>query len=264
MSIYTNIGPPALTDEIYGQYSLHRAHLVSTTVAAPVVPININGIQNMSLGTPSFDERVLKQQGGGDTSVKRRRNFVFTGSFSFLEGRKPTVIAQLKGITWGSANDRAISFKDSKGIPAVHWESVCRDVNNLTPLFSVVIPQMVIEPWGFDQPMDSSEGSLSFSSEFPPIYLYAYTEFIWDLFDGDGSTTAFTLSDTPTDLVDSATYDDFILDNIALVTVKGSSDETGIIQTTGVSYAGGDVTFDTAPAASSVVGIGYAAAVAAP
>ena len=264
MSIYTNIGPPALTDEIYGEFSLHRAHLCDTTAATPVTPINVNGIQNMSLGTPSFDERILKQQGGGDTSVKKRRNFVWTGSFNMLAGRMPTVIAQLKGITWGSANDRAISFKDTKGVPAIHWEAVCRDVNNKTPLFSVIIPQMVIEPWGFDQPMDSSEGSLPFSSEFPPIYLYAYTEWVWDLFDGDGSTTDFTLSGTPTDLVDSATYDDFILDNIALVTVKESTGDTGVIQTTGISYAGGDVTFSTAPSASSLVGIGYAVAVAAP
>jgi hypothetical protein len=263
MSIYTDIGAPALTDETYGQYTLHRAHLCDTTTAAPVVPININGIQNFSIGVPSFDERILKHQ-GSRSSVKRRRNPMWGHTLSILTGKMPSVIAQLKGITWGSANDRAISLWDSRGVPAIHWEAVCRDINGITPLFSVVVPQAIIDPWGFENPMDSAEQSIPLSSEFPPIFLYAYTQWVWDLFDGDGSTTDFTLSSTPTDLVNSTTYDDFVLDNIALVTVKGSTDSTGILQLSGVSYAGGIVSFTTAPAASSLVGIGYATAVAAP
>lgn len=264
MSIYTQKGAPASTSEHYGQYALNRAHLVDTTVAAPVVPIDLGAIIALSFGAPSFEEKKLLQQGGGKSSYNKRRNPTWAGNILLHKGTFPTILAQLKGITWGSSNDRAISFWDKQGVPKVHWEAVCRDTDNLTPLFSIVIPNMVIDPHGFENPMESAEQSLPFHTDFPPLKLFAYTEWVWDLFDGDGSKVEFTLSDTPVDLLDSSYYDDFVLDNIALVTVKESGDDTGTIQLTGVTYSGGKVTFTTAPAAGSKVGIGYAADVAAP
>ena len=258
MSIYTQKGAPGSTYETYGQYSLNRAHLVDTTVAAPVTPIDLGAILALSIGQPSFDERKLLQQGGGDTSLIRRRNFVWSGTINLYKGQLPSVIAQLKGISYGTANDRAISFKDRKGIPVIHWEAVCRDTDNLTPLFSVVIPNMVIDPWGFDNPMAESEAVLPFHTDFPPFFLAPYSELVWDLFSGNGSTTDFTLSGTPRDLLDSSYYDDFILDNIALVTVKTSSDDTGVIQKSGVTLAGNVLTFSTAPASGSKIGVLYA------
>lgn len=264
MSIYTQLGAPNATDEFYGEYSLNRVHVVGGAAAAPVTPLNIEGVQAFDFGAPSFDERKLMQQGGGDNPLIKRRNYRWAGQVTFNHGLLPTAIAQIKGITWGSANDRAISFKDKYGAPALHWEAVCRDVDNLTPLFSIVAPNIVIDPWGFSNPMESAEGVLPFHTDFPPIYLFAYTEWIWDTFDGDGSTVDFALSGTPVDLLDSSYYDDFVLDNIAIVTVKGASDDVATIQKTGVSYSGGNVTFTSAPASGSLVGIGYAAAVAAP
>jgi hypothetical protein len=264
MSIYTQKGAPTSTSEHYGQYTLNRAHLVDTTVAAPVAPIGLGAIIALNFGAPSFDEKRLLQQGGGNTPYLKRRNPIWSGTITLYQGTFPTILAQLRGITWGSANDRAISYWDKKGVPRVHWEAVCRDTDNLTPLFSVVIPNMVLDPHGFDNPMDSAEQALPFHSDFPPLKLFPYTEWKWDLFNGNGSTVQFTLSSTPVTLLDSSYYDDYVLDNIALITVKESSGDTGVIQLTGVTYSAGKITFTTAPAAGSKVGVGYAANVAAP
>jgi len=260
MSLTDQLGKPASTSRQTGRYTLHRAHRCEASVAAPVTPINLNNIESIELAAPTYDSAEIYQQGGDDEYYMYKNNYRWTGNIIVHKGKAPYVLSQLKGITWDTGNDTAIPLRDDNDYPNVHWEAVARDIDNSTHLFTLLIQDMIIDVPGFSNPMDYSDVTIPFHTSHMPLFLAAGSEVVYDQFSGTGSAVDFTLSSTPLRLLSATSSNDLVLDQTVFVKVKLSTESTGTRKMSGVSYAGGIVTFTTAPAASSTVQILYAKA----
>jgi hypothetical protein len=119
-------------------------------------------------------------------------------------------------------------------------------------------------------PQDFTPGSktgnqivqVPFYSRFIPVKLAAGARCVLDKFNGDGSTTTFTLSQTPLNLMDMnvGLKDEFVLDNVIYVETKSSTATVGTLVKKDITIVGTTLTFSTAPAAGTTVEVFYACA----
>ena len=116
---------------------------------------------------------------------------------------------------------------------------------------------MIIDVPGFENPLDYTDVTIPFHTYHMPLFIASGTELVYDVFTGDGSTTSFTLSDTPLKIATASDYRDLVLDNVIFVKVKASGASEGTRQTSGISYSAGAVSFTTAPASGSSIQILY-------
>ena len=257
MAWNTQMGTPAVNSLKKGQYTLHRVHLSEATAAAPVVPVNMSNIVAITYGEPSFDTEVIQQQGGGDDRVEIKYNWRWDGTITCHGGKGGAVLAAIQNITWNTSNDAVISTRPENDFPVVHWEAVCREKDNTTHLFTVVIQDMIIDASGFDNPMDYTDFTIPFHTYHEPMIACAGAEFVYDVFTGDGSTTDLTLSSTPIKALTASSHDDFYINELPFVKEKASTASTGTRQKSGYSYAAGKAVAATAPTAGTLVQVGY-------
>jgi len=257
MSVTDQLGKPLKSSLQKGKFTLNRYVRSEAVVAAPVTPSNLSYIQSVTLDAPSFDETDIFHQGGGDESTRDRTNYKWTGTINLLKGKGPEALASMRGITWDTGNDAAIMMRFDNDYPQIHWESVIRDSDNSTHLFTLLIQDMIIDDPGFDNPLDYADFGIPFHSQHMPMLIAADAEVVYDEIAGDGSTVSFALSSTPLNLATASNYDDLVLSEVAFVKVKLSTESTGTRQTSGISYSAGSIVFKTAPAAGSNVQVLY-------
>lgn len=261
MAITDQLGAPAATSYKQGYYTLNRIWRCEAAVAAPVTPTNLNYIVQIEIGEPSYRVDVdVYQQGGGDDYTKVRKGPTWTGTITVLGGKIGDVLKDIFGLTWSTAGDAMVALNHDDDYPEIIWEAVCRDVDNSTHLFSLIIQDLVIDSKGLSSPMEYSDETIPFHTYHMPFLLCSGSELVYDQFAGDGSTTDFTASSTPLNLTTASNYDDLVLDDCVFIKTKTSTASTGTRQKSGVSAAGGVFTYSTAPAASSTVQLLYAKA----
>ena len=127
------------------------------------------------------------------------------------------------------------------------------------------IKRWIIDDWGFDNPLDYSDGVIPFHTYHEPFLLASGKEMVFDKFDATPTTVAYTGScTTPATLLSSSAHDDWDLDNAVFVKNKddSASDPTGQRIRAGVTFSAGILTWTTAasPAASDEISILYAKA----
>jgi len=253
MGVTSQLAAPTKDALQKGKFTLHRIVRSEASVAAPVTPTEMSYIQSLTLSEPSFDEVDIFHQGGGDESTKDKTNYEWTGSVSILKGKGGDFLKDIRGITWDTGNDTAIPLRVDNDNPVLHWEAICRKSDNSTHLFSLVLQDLKFDDPGFDNPMDYSDLTVNFRTKHMPLMIAPGSELVYDEWNGDGSTTDFTLSSTPLDLATASNYEDLVLDNAIFVKVKASGATTGVRQTSGISLASTTLTFTTAPAVSTVI-----------
>lgn len=252
------LGQPNANDIQQGKYSLVRIVRCSAGAAAPVVWTNIYGVQSLTLNPVEWGfTKEIFQQGGGDESLKLERQPMWSGQITFLKNRGLNELADFTGITWTTAGTVAHLHYNNDDYPDVIMEVVARDEDNSTHLFSVVIPDMILDGFGFDNPLDDSEFVLPFHTRRPPMTICAGTEAVYDVFTGDGSTLAFTTSGTALALGTASTEKYLDYDKLAYVKEQDTSASTGTLKKTGYSLSGTTLTATTAPAASTKVQVLY-------
>ena len=262
MSILDWLGKPENNKEIIGRFALNRYHLDLAAVVAPVVPVNIKDIQNISGGAMSYDEIKRFHQGGGNDPRVSQFGGKGDATINMIAGAVDDFLAALLGQTYTAAGDVAIPLR-FPSYPLFHLESVCRTESDVH-VMSIVYQECILKPVANTVNMEQNEVDIPFSYNYEPFNLLAGCEMVLDKFSGDGSTTNFTLSATPLNMVDATAkhLSNWALDNAVFVKVKLSGDDTGSRQKTGVTLVGTTLTFATAPAASSEVSIFYAKATA--
>ena len=73
MAITDQLGRPLATTVVEGKFTLMRYHRIAASVAAPVTPVNVYGVQNVTANPISYDnEFKVFQQGGGEDYYLRR------------------------------------------------------------------------------------------------------------------------------------------------------------------------------------------------
>jgi len=264
MALTDQLGKPAENDIQQGRYTLTRAHLCEAAVAAPTIPVNLDGVQSVSWGPVEWGAtRSVFQQGGGDEALETRRDPKVSGQITFLRGAGFDELAELLGITWvNSGGYASLPYFNESDMPVCTFECIARAADNVTHLFSQVFPDAILLGYAWDNPMDDSEWALPFYSRREPFPLCGGAYMVYDQFTGDGSTTDFTLSQTPIDLVDASNRRYWDYDNFVYIKEKASGDSTGTLQRTGYSNVTTTLTAATAPAAGTVIQVLYAAATA--
>lgn len=263
MAVTDQLGTPSIAYEVDGKYTLARLHRLAATTAAPVTPVNIYGIQGVSADPPAPTiEREVFQQGGGDESLLIKRGFRYSGSLSIKSGAVGAFISNMLGKTWTTAGEAALPMR-MPDIPLACLELVARREDNSTHLFSKVFQDVILRETNFGSPMEDEVIDIPFYSKHDPFILASGAEMVLDKFDGDGSTTDFTLSGTPLTLVetDDDYRDDWAVDTLVYVKIWASATATeGTRQMSGISETTGTLTITTAPTAAQTVEVLYAVA----
>ncbi len=262
-----NLGAPDKDVFIDTEQALHRYVPVNpAAAAAPVTPINIYGVQDVtpSAAAPKKTFEAMQQGGRGE---RRRVNlqYEYNVDVKILLAEAIDLVPAIFGQTWTLAGDvaRPMVFPE---IPVINLESVYRLVDGLTHAGSYVCPDLILKAWAPNFGADAGKTSLPFYSRFVPFILKAGAEMVYDVFTGDGSATGFALSATPLDMVDVATSDldevNWIFDNAVYVKRRAAGSDIAVLQTTGVQITGTALALTTAPAAGEKVEVYYAKATA--
>jgi len=262
MALTDQLGAPASTKYITGDNTLHRYFLNAASVAAPVAAVNINGVQDVSADGVSFGRSVeMFHQGGGDERYKHQSMPTHNVTVKMFGADMPAFLAAIQSVTWGSPGFYAMPlvFAD---YPLINLESIYRLTDNRTHAGSMLYQDLILKPFTPGSPADNQIVDVPFYTRHVPLRLINGVNAVYDKYNGDGSTVAFTLSSTPVNVTDvsdtnAALKDDFVLDNLIFCKVKLSADVVGTRQKSGITLTGTTLTFTTAPAASSVIEVLY-------
>ena len=258
MAITHQHGAPGVNVIQEGKFASNRTYQVVASALTPVSATNMDYIIAVDVDDGAPDTMDIFQQGGGNERSVLERGWKWSGTITVHKGKMPYVLSQLLNVTWDTGNDAVIPFKIPDDFPHVHWEAICREKDNTTHLFTLVIQDMIIEKGSFSNPLDAADGTIPFHTYYPPCYLSANAELVYDVWTGDASTVDFTPSSTPLNLLTAADHDDFLLAQAFSIKEKASTASTGTRQMSGYSYGSSKFTATTAPAASTLVQILYA------
>jgi hypothetical protein len=263
MGVNSQLGAPSAANMVEGKYSLNRIVRCEATVAATITPVELGEVQSFVIDGPSWDTtKKVFQQGGGDIPVNVRRGYNSSGTITISKGHAMSKLAAFFGKTLGSTNTNAIPGYIDKDFPSIVWEAIARDRDNNTHLYSVVVPDMIIDDLGIDHPMENSDFSIKWHSYYPWFLLYARNEVVYSKFTGDGSTMVFTLPAAAITLITESEFDLCAWDKAFYIKEKATGTSTGLYKTSGYTISGSTLTAAVAPAIGTEVQILFAKATA--
>jgi len=263
MGLTTQLGKPDATSIIKGKFSLFEYFSELASVAAPVAAVQIEDIQDFGMNAMSqTDEKIFHYGGGKDYRLAEEYDGEYTGTLQMLAGGMGRIIAALLGKTYTLAGEASLPLGHLPRYPLCHIQAFLRRVDNLTHIKSVVLQDLIFDPIAYPVAMGLNTIDLPFRSNYDPFELVAGAEMVFDKFSGDGSTTDFTLSSTPLDMVTATESHlvDWDFNTAAFVKVKLSGEDTGTRQKGTCTITGTTLAFSTAPAASSEISCFYAKA----
>ena len=265
MAVTDQLAKPTESQHQMGRFSLNRIVRQDATIAKPVVWSNVKGIVAVNIGAPTWKyEYDIHQQGAGNELTHVQQVPRWDGTVTILSGQIGTFLAAIDGKTWGTAQ-AVMSARIDNDNPMVHWEVVCRTFDNVTHLFSLVIQDMVIDSFGFDNPMDYADRGIPFHTYHEPFILAQGREMVFDRFAATPSTSTYTLScSTPATLVTATEHDDWDYNNAVFIKNEdySESDVTGRRIRSGATITGASLVFtgSSVPAASDEISVLYAKA----
>jgi hypothetical protein len=146
--------------------------------------------------------------------------------------------------------------------PIGHWEAICRDSDNVTHLFSLVIQDLILDDMDLSNPLEYADRTIKFHTYHEPFVLCSGAEMVFDKFAATPSTAVYQMSaGTPVSLVTATAHDDWDYDTAVFVKLKDKTDSwtTKRIKSGVTIGASGTITFTSGtPAASDVVSVLWA------
>jgi hypothetical protein len=261
MAITDWLDAPVETSVLLGKNALSRIWRLGATVAAPIVPGNVVGVQSLTPTplTPGQTKNIF-QEGSGDDYLELKSQYTHQLSVEILSGNLFAFMTQLYGTTFGAAGYYGQATRPDT-VPVITWEAIMRTEDG-THSFSKVYPELILKEWEEGTPMEDAPSTFTFWSKRDPFRIYSGAQLVIDKFTADGSTGAFTLSSTPVILFDATLErnDDFLLNNVVSVRTKTTAQTYGARLTSGVTCVGTTLTISPTPAVSTVVTVTYAKA----
>jgi len=259
MAVTSQKGAPALNDIALGKFALVRIIRTEASVAAPVTAIEIEGVQSFEVGAAEWGyTKRIHQFGGGSKYAEKKSDPKWSGSLTFLNAEAGNQIADMLGLTWTTAGSVILPSYENNDYPDFILEVIARDDDNTTHLYSMVVPDVVINDWAVSMSLEDTDFTLPFHTREFPFKLCSGAEIVYDEYTGTGSTTAFTLSSTPLTLATASTYRLMYYDELYYVKEKASTASTGTHFTSGYSNTTVTLTATSAPALGTVVQVLYA------
>jgi hypothetical protein len=258
-AVTDTLNAPNCYDAPEGKYALVRLWNTSDSAAQPITPTNIEGVQDITMGKPEYETtRTLYQFAAGDDRRECRSGYRIPFSITILGSKLNDFLEACLNITLDGSDNTAMPNQ----IPQIEigvMEAIIRRDDNNTHIESRVFQGLIIEEQEWPMTLDDSPVTIEGYSYHPDFIVPSGYEVEMYIYDGDGSTTDFatsgneaTIGDTTTDL-----YKGFPLDEFFMVGVLESGETDIERYTSGISFSTPDLTFTTAPAASSTVVLGY-------
>lgn len=261
MSLLTDdLGKPELTDYINGDDTLVRYFLKAASVATDITPVNVYGVQEVTPDAVKYGiEEEIYHSGGGRTKIKRRPEF--TVNIPIFASRVDSFIAAIHSQVFGSSSSYYANVLTFDDVPRINLEIAYRNPD-LSHAVSLVLCNLIPQDFTPGSKTGNQIVQVPFYSRFVPVTLGAGARCVMDKFQGDGSTTTFTLSQTPLNLMDMnvGLKDEFVLDNVIYIEKKATTASVGTLVKQDVTLVTKTLTFETAPAATEVVEVFYACA----
>lgn len=262
MAVTDKLNKPDANAHQMGRFTLNRIFLVDGAAAAPVVPTNLENIVQIDYGAPSWDfEADVLHQGSAEKTHKQYGPR-WDGTITVLSGKVVDVLATLQNLTMGAGGHVAISTRMDNDLPVVIWEAICRDDDNSTHLFSLIIQDMILDNIALENPIDYADKTIPFHTYHEPFLLYAGYHMVYELFASAATPGSLHLSATPATLVSHSNHDDWDFDKLVYIKHKDNSegDEGMTRRITGATLTGSklDFTSGTPGATPDRVGILYA------
>ena len=251
---------PALTVYVNGDDTLVRYFLKAASVATDITPVNIYGVQEVSPDAVKYGiEEEIYHSGGGRTKIKRRPEF--TVNIPIFASRVDTFVGAIHSQVFGSSSSYYANVLTFDDVPRINLEIVYR-LPDMTHVGSLVLCNLIPQDFTPGSKTGNQIVQVPFYSRFIPVKLAAGARCVLDKFNGDGSITTFTLSQTPLNLMDMnvGLKDEFVLDNVIYVETKSSTATVGTLVKKDITIVGTTLTFSTAPAAGTTVEVFYACA----
>ena len=263
MAVTAQLGAPLLTKVNEGYFNLSRYFLHAATAGTGQTPVNINGIQGITMEPITWERTAdVYHQGGGDERLHIERGPRCRIELQMLAGDVPTFLAGVQNVTFSAAGYKAMPLRFDD-YAKITLEVAYRREDNKTHMFTEVYQDLILEEFAIGSAMENNVVSVPFYSYHDPFIILAGYELAYDVFTGDGSTTAFTLASTPVDVTNTAltAKEDWILDTCVFIKLKATTDVQGIRQKSGFTLATTTLTAGTAPAADTRVEVMYIKAV---
>jgi hypothetical protein len=263
MAVTTQLGAPGIAKVNEGYFNLARYFLHAASAGTGIAPVNITGIQGITMEPITFERTAdVFQQGGGDERLHIERGPRCRLEIQMLAGDVPAFLAGIQGVTFSAAGYKALPLRFDD-YAKITLEVAYRREDNKTHQFTEVYQDLILEEFSIGSPMENNTVSIPFYSYHDPFIVLAGYELAYDVFTGDGSTTAFTLASTPADVtnVSLTAKEDWILDTCVFIKLKATTDPQGVRQKSGFTLATTTLTATTAPAASTRVEVMYIKAV---
>ena len=262
MAINTQLGAPGSSTHKKGRFTLNRVLDCDATAATPVTPTNLGAVVSIDFGEPSWDnEANVFQQGGGDEKTQIKRGPRWDGTITILGGSVGEVLSTLYGLTWGTGSGEyaAMSLRRDNDYPDVIWEAICRDADNKTHLFSVVIQDMIIDDGAWSNPLEYSDGTIPFHTYHEPFYLKDGCELMMDVITAGSAEVEWALSGTPITLASPSLQDDWDVGDLVYVKTKASGASTGTRKRSNVTITNASLQFTAGtPASGTTLQVLYA------
>ncbi len=267
MSLTDNLGAPVKEVFIDNENALHRYTLVNpAAAAAPVTPVDIYGVQDVTPGAVTYKKTFEGfQQGGRGERRKIKLQPEYNVDVKIFLKDALALVPALLGRTWGVGGDYGmpLAFEDK---PLVNLESIYR-LPSSVHAGSYICPDLILKEFSPNFGNDGHIVTLPFYSKFLPFPIKAGNEMVYDVFTADGSSLNYTLSATPLDITDVVARPNlpdlgWVLDNCVYVKVRASGADIATLQTSGFQITGTDLAFTVAPAAGSKIEVYYAKATA--
>lgn len=260
----TQLGAPSASKHQMGRFTINKIYQCEASAAAPVSATRLDSIVSVDIGAPTFDyEADVRQQAGGDDKTHIQRGARYDGTITVLSGDFGSLLASLRATTW-DATAVALPLANDSDSPTIIWEAICRDADNTTHLFSLVIQDMILDDVGLTNALEYADRTISFHTYHKPFLLYEGHKLVYDVWDATPATPAYALScGTPAPMLTAGNYDGWHFNNAAFIKQLDNSagDTIGKRRTSGVSISGGTLTFSTGtPAASDKIYALYAKA----
>ena len=262
MAINTQLGAPDSSSHKKGRFTLNRVFKSEATATRNVTPTNLGAVVAIDFGEPTWDnEADVLQQGGGDEKTQIKRGPRWDGTITVLGGSIGEVLSTLYGLTWGTGTGEyaAMSLRRDSDYPSVTWEAVCRDADNKTHIFSVVIQDMIIDDGAWSNPMEYSDGSIPFHTYHEPFYLKDGCNLVYDIITAGSAEDEWALTATPISLASPSLQDDWDVEELVFCKTKSTTASTGTRKRSNVTIANASLGFTAGtPASGSYIQVLYA------
>jgi hypothetical protein len=254
VAINDQLAPPAENTYLLGQNTIHRYVRCEATVGTAIAFTNLQWVQSVSISEPTYELEYDIMHQGSDEKTHRKLRPKWDVTINVLNGKAHTIRAAFQGITLG-ATHVGLPLDTSNDNPQIILESVYREDDNETHAFSIVVQDLVLDPMGFDTPMEYADAVIKGHTYYPPLWLTSGYYLVYDKYTATPTTATYQLTATPCTLMTSTNFDRFEFDKPIYVKLKDNSagDTIGYRLQSGVAFTGNDMVFTTLPAASDVI-----------